>query len=167
MSRSTWEILQSGGGYNYTQLRNIGGYIDRVDYFGGATFATDEYSRVGRQGVSLGNYINMDINDAIEGNFADRVISDPLFMHEYGHTFDSRRNGLLYLFNVGLPSANSVRRRQPVPGGDGVSTHDFQWYEMSANRHAARYFGRYYGVDWNTASYEDKLFKIYYPLRRR
>lgn len=155
MSRFSWELPQSTGGHAYSQVRNAFGSVDRVDYFGGATFATNEMAGR-RDGISLGNYINLNISDKIEGRFADRVISDPLFMHEYGHTFDSQIFGLSYLFGVGLPSAVSAATSEAV--GNGLTTHDYRWYEMRANRHSARYFGRYYGVDWNNFTT--------YPTRR-
>ena len=127
------------------------GNVDRVDFLGGATFVTNEYAADGH-GVSLGNFINVNHTGAIEGNFADYVKSDPLYMHEYGHTFDSQAWGPLYLAKVGIFSAHSAETSERIINQHGHTintTHDFQWYEMSANRHAANYFGRYYGVDWN------------------
>ena len=92
-------MLQSFVGEGYTHVKNAFGEVDRVDYFGGATFATKENSD-NQQGVSIGNYINIDIYDKIKGKFDDRVISDPLFMHEYGHTLDSRLFGISYFVSV-------------------------------------------------------------------
>ena len=139
-SRHTWEMLQSFVGEGYTHVKNAFGEVDRVDYFGGATFATKENSE-SRFGVSIGNYINVNIDDKIKGKFDDRVISDPLFMHEYGHTLDSRLFGISYLFAIGIPSLISA-------AGDG--NHSIFWAERRANRHAKRYFKRYYGIDWAT-----------------
>lgn len=139
-SRHTWEMLQSFVGEGYTHVKNAFGEVDRVDYFGGATFATKENSE-SRFGVSIGNYINVNIKDKIKGKFDDRVISDPLFMHEYGHTLDSRLFGISYLFAIGIPSLISA-------AGDG--NHSIFWAERRANRHAKRYFKRYYGIDWAT-----------------
>ena len=56
----------------------------------------------------------------------------PVIMHEYGHSFDSQLFGFTYLFAVGIPSAL---------GAD--------WTELRANRYAARYFGRRFGVNWS------------------
>ena len=139
-SRHTWEMLQSFVGEGYTHVKNAFREVDRVDYFGGATFATKENSE-SRFGVSIGNYINVNIKDKIKGKFDDRVISDPLFMHEYGHTLDSRLFGISYLFAIGIPSLISA-------AGDG--NHSIFWAERRANRHAKRYFKRYYGIDWAT-----------------
>lgn len=71
-------------------------------------------------------------------------------MHEYGHTFDSHNYGLAYLFAVGVPSLISAAGASPIDREPfGVTTHDFKPYEMRANRHASRYFSKYYGVDWS------------------
>ena len=157
-SRHTWEMLQSFVGEGYTHVKNAFGEVDRVDYFGGATFATKENSE-SSFGVSIGNYINVNIKDKIKGKFDDRVISDPLFMHEYGHTLDSRLFGISYLFVIGIPSIISAVNSTLLEDG-GVTTHDFRWYEMRANRHAAKYFKKYFGVDWE--KYEKE-----YPRKRR
>ena len=159
-SRFTWEALQTVVGYSYTQGRNFGGNVDRVDYLGGATFATRENTDK-REGVSLGNYININISDEITGSFKDRVTTDPLFMHEFGHYLQSHRWGLAYLFGVGIPSLISAKNSTQVDGEPiGVSTHDFYWTEMKANNRAARYFRKYYGVDWDE-------YETFYPRIRR
>ena len=130
-------------GHGWSQIRITLGYADRVDYFGGATFTTNENNNT-QGGVSLGNYINVNIWDNIQGGFKERVLNDPLYMHEYGHTFDSRIFGPGYVFGIGLPSiisAGQSTRENP--------THDSFWTERRANRHAARYFQKYYGIDWS------------------
>jgi hypothetical protein len=66
------------------------------------------------------------------------------FMHKYGHTIDSRLFGLSYLFAIGLPSA--------ISAGKHDGTHSSYWTETRANRRAARYFGKYYGVNWDYAN---------------
>ncbi len=160
ISRHTWEFPQTGLGHTWTQLRNTFGGVDRVDYFGGATFATRE-NQDGRSGMSLGNFINISIWDEIHGDFDARVISDPLFMHEYGHSFDSQIFGISYLWTIGLPSLISAGTASQVAGEPfGVTTHVFRWYEMRANRHGARYFNKYFGVDWTP-------YETMYPKRRR
>ena len=130
-SRFTWEALQTVVGYTYTQGRNLCGRVDRVDYLGGATFATQE-NMDKRDGVSLGNYLNINIKDEITGSFEDRVKIDPLFMHEYGHIKDSKIFGLSYIVAIGLFSACGA-----------------EWTEIRANKHAKTYFEHYYDVDWN------------------
>ena len=166
ISRNTWEGFQTWIGYNYSQFRNTSGGVDRVDFLGGATFVTGENSGY-RQGVSLGNYPNIWISDEIQGSFEERVTSDPLFMHEYGHTIDSRIFGPSYLFAIGTPSLFSAAGATQVSGEpSGVTTHDFRWYEMRANRNAASYFGEYYGVNW-LSLYRSGTIETYYPRNRR
>jgi RHS repeat-associated protein len=142
--RHTWEFPQSIVGHGYTQLRNIGGNVDRVDYLGGATFVTNENSTDG-PAVSLGNYINANIKGKITGDFDNYVLSNPMYMHEYGHTIDSRAFGLSYLFAIGVPSIFSASKH------DG--SHSKFWTEKRANRRAAKYFGKHYNVNWNFPRY--------------
>jgi hypothetical protein len=87
----------------------------------------------------------MNIRDEIVGDFDDYVLSNPMYMHEYGHTIDSRAYGLSYLFAIGIPSAKSVKKDQK----NNTDNHDNFWTEKRANKRAARYFRKYYGVDWN------------------
>ncbi|MDH5380605.1 MAG: hypothetical protein OEW75_07130, partial [Cyclobacteriaceae bacterium] len=134
ISRHSREMLQTEGGYGYSQLRILGGNVDRVDYFGGATFLTSEnlsYS----MGVSIGNYINVWTHDQITGDFKQRVITDPLYMHEYGHIYDSQLFGVFYLPGIGIPSVSGA-----------------EWTEFRANRWVALYFedaDKGYGVNWS------------------
>ncbi len=44
LSRFTWEFVQSNLGAAWLQWQNVRGNVDRVDYFDGATFATNESS---------------------------------------------------------------------------------------------------------------------------
>jgi hypothetical protein len=73
-------------------------------------------------------------------------------MHEYGHTIDSRAFGLSYLFAVGIPSIfsadNSTWQQEK-----GYSTHDEYWTEVRANKRAAKYFKRYFNIDWTYSDY--------------
>lgn len=136
ISRFSWELPQTTIGHGYTQLKNSAGLVDRVDYFGGATFATSENRNVNQaitEGISLGNFINVNIEDEIEGDFKDRVLNDGVYMHEYGHTFDSQIMGSFYVPIMAMFSTSA--------GRDG-------WTEVRANNHAARYFGNRFGIDW-------------------
>ena len=155
ISRYTWEHPQTVLGNDLSQLRNIFGQVDRVEYLGGATFSINEKSKK-EDGISIGNFINININGKIEGDFTEYVLTHPLFMHEYGHYIDSQRMGLTYLINVGLPSLSTANS----------SDHDEKWYEMNANKNAERYFRKHYGVDWD-ASYKGKTIRDYYPTRKK
>src|SRR5690554_5260323 len=106
VSRVTWEGLMNRIGYNYSNIRNIGGKVDRVDYFGGATFLTNENdSRTNTgNGIALGSFININIPGEIPTNisFHDFVLSTPLYMHEYGHVLQSERTGIAFAVNYGI-----------------------------------------------------------------
>jgi hypothetical protein len=130
------------------------GEVDRVDYFWGATFMTNENdpNSISGSGISLGNYININIPDEITGNFEDWVITHPLYMHEYGHYIDSRSWGVAYLPGIGVPSIFSAAGSE-WQYNKGYSTHDEYWTEMSANRRAEKYFKKYYNVYWTYSDY--------------
>jgi RHS repeat-associated protein len=148
LSRWTWESPQTMAGLGYSHFRNFTGNVDRVDYLGGATFITNENAGK-RNGITLGNYININIKDKITGSFKDWVLSDPLYMHEYGHTIDSRRFGLSYLLAIGVPSVISADKNEPI-NNPPFDTHGSYWTEVRANQNAKGYFSKYYSVDWNS-----------------
>jgi len=160
ISRFTWEVPQTVIGLFYSLTRNTFGCVDRVDYFGGATFATNEGSKR-NNGLALGNYININNKEAdrISGSFTDYLLSNPKYMHEYGHYIDSQIYGLSYLFVVGVPSLFSAAFDDDVPiymwkgsfvyNPHNLYKHDVRKYEMRANKRAAGYFKKYYGVDWS------------------
>lgn len=151
--RHTWQAPQQAIGYFWSSARNTAGAIDRVDYLGGATFATREYSD--GSGISFGSFLNINDTGAIKGSFEDYVTHDPLYMHEYGHYIDSQRFGPTYLFAIGLPSAISALRESGGNSPEGFWTYDhsYYWAETRANKNAAEYFGKYYGVNWNNDKY--------------
>jgi len=157
ISRFTFELPQTFIGFSYTQMRNAFGSVDRVDYLGGATFATNENSDK-NNGITIGSYININIQEKISGDFVNYVISHPMYMHEYGHTIDSENYGLSFLFVIGLPSLFNCWLSDPLPINKwkgknvdnpyNVNDHDIQWYEMHANKNASDYFSKYYNVNW-------------------
>jgi len=153
LSRFMWEGPQTWAGYNWSQIRSIGDRVDEVDYLGGATFCINENGSGGS--VSLGNYINADISTSYQGS----ITKHPVLMHEYGHTFDSRKYGPAYLFEIGIPSAISAKNTIVI---NKRQTHRWYWTELRANQAAKDYFGRYYGVDWS--QYENFVeSNHYYP----
>jgi len=175
VSRFTWELSQTIMGFYYTQGRNLGGNVDRVDYYGGATFATKENASK-NNGLSLGSFINMNNRDRIEGSFDKYILTNPMYMHEYGHYIQSQYYGPFYLPFIGIPSLFSAAFSKQVQGEpDGVYTHSFRWYEMQANLYAEGYFGSNYGVSWNTPFhiwgskylYLGTTFETFYPRYKR
>lgn len=145
LSRLTWEAPQTFFGYTYSQVKNYIGEVDRVDYYGGATFCTNENSS-NRNGVTLGSYININTHDKAptdeNGKFSP--LADFLYMHEYGHYLQSQDYGPGYLFCVGIPSIWDLA----VGDGKGTtrihdynfSNHDLKWFERNANKRAKKYF---------------------------
>ena len=152
-SRHSWESLQTGVGHTLNQLRNLAGQITRVDYFAGNTYVIRE----GIEGTngSFGCFMKMKINYSIDTDFEEwvtkqvgtdgKLCPDPLFLHEYGHTFQSRRWGPLY-FVVGVFSFF-----------DGLDKDHIGWTEKRANSYAADYFFDHYQVNWG-----GKYIKHYY-----
>jgi hypothetical protein len=123
----------------------------------------------------MGNYINMNIRGEIDRDFTAYVTTvDPMYMHEYGHTIDSRNFGIAYLFAIGIPSAISASRSEQAEGEyDGVYTHDLYWTEIRANKLAKNYFEKYYGVDWNMLFHiwgwknQNTTIETFYPTTKR
>ncbi len=155
-SRLTWQAPQTIVGWFWSESKNIVGAVDRVDYLGGATFVTNEnQKKLGSQGVTIGNYINIDTHGKIDkDNFTDYVTDNQLYMHEYGHYIQSQRWGPLYLFTVGIPSLISAACYEQIPNDPYyATTHDYFWTEYHANRNAAEYFNLNYGVIWDETGY--------------
>ena len=148
MSRFTRENLQTMIGYNFTQFRNLGG-VDRVDYWGGATFATNEQHKK-HQGVTIGNSINMNINGRIDKPFREWVFQkDQMYLHEYGHTIQSNVFDAGYLLAIGLPSLISASVSKPIYNDPiRAMSHERFITEVWANIWASRYWGTFYGYDW-------------------
>ena len=158
-SRWTWQSQQEIAGLGYTHLRNLSGKVSRVDYVGGRTCATRENDV--HKGISLGSYINMNISGEIGGSFQNYALSDPWFMHEFGHTIQSEYWGPLYLLGVGLPSA--LVGNDLIPDDPLFRAYDdIAPVEMRANRRAAKYFGEHYGIDWD---YEGNPLFYKFPLK--
>ncbi|MBO7567277.1 MAG: RHS repeat-associated core domain-containing protein, partial [Bacteroidales bacterium] len=146
ISRFTWEALQTNVGLCYALFCNIGWQVDYVNYCGGATYSVNEYASK-NDGVTLGNYIGINIKDDVSGDFGQyvRTAHNGLFMHEYGHTIQGRRYGLAYLFYIGIPSLKSAKLSHVVPfGSTTIMSHKLSWFEREASAYARDYFGK----DW-------------------
>lgn len=142
-SRFTWELPQTFVGWLYSVSRAIAGQVDRVETLGGITFATKlgcNYS----MGVSLGTFVDLWAGPWMLGEGEAYILGNQICMHEFGHTADSQRFGWLYLPVVGLPSLISAF---------GKGDHNMFWTEIRANRHAKRYFSKYYAIAWKEEGY--------------
>ena len=143
LSRFTWELPQTFAGWLYSVGRALAGQVDRVDTLGGITFATKLGCNYG-MGVSLGSFVDLWAGSWMHGEGEGFILGSQLCMHEFGHTADSQRFGWLYLPVIGLPSLLSAF---------GKGDHSVFWTETRANRHAKRYFSKYYSVAWNETGY--------------
>ena len=143
LSRFTWELPQTLVGWMYSLSRAFAGQVDRIETFGGITFAIKSGCNYS-MGVSLGTFIDLWSGSWMHGEGEAYVLGNQICMHEFGHTADSQRFGWLYLPFVGLPSLISAL---------GKGDHNVFWTEIRANRHAKRYFGKYYSIAWNESGY--------------
>ncbi|MBQ3239017.1 MAG: VCBS repeat-containing protein [Bacteroidaceae bacterium] len=170
-NRFTNEIIQTIVGYVYAHGMNISGNVDRVDYYGGATFITNENKKKGG-GVSFGTYIGIGINGEIDKPFDEYVTSNPTYMHEYGHYLQSQELGPLYLFTVGLYSLFQTGINSGLTvkykNHSGIPRSRFAWTETWANRMSAKYFKEHEGVDWENDRYRFEFsyipLSIFFPL---
>ncbi|MCB0429861.1 MAG: VCBS repeat-containing protein [Flavobacteriales bacterium] len=146
VSRFSWEIIQSAFGHVFAQTRNAFGGVDNVDYFGGSTLANRQNAAYpGQSGMTLGSFIM--------GTNLEASTDDQIFMHEFGHTLQSRVFGVVYPFVVAIPSGlsclTSCATIVGFRGSYAISKHETRWYELQANRKAAKYFDKRYGVEWD------------------
>ncbi len=174
INRFTWEGLQTIVGYVYAHLfMNIIGKVDRVDYYGGATFITNENKKDG-SGISFGTYIGIGIDGEIDRPFGEYVTYDPTYMHEYGHYIQSQKLGLSYFFTVGVCSLLNTGINKGLTtkyrNQGGIPKSRFGWTETWANRLSADYFKEFEGVDWENDRYRFELsfipLSIFFPLER-
>ena len=144
MSSNSLEAFQNTVGARYSQAKNIFnvGGVDRVDYLGGMTYVTNENSSVnGDDGITMGRFSNVNINDEVIGQFSEfaQTTHRGTYMHEYGHLYQGRNYGPLYLPYIGLKSIGSASK------SNEEVDHIRQWYEVEASYYGKRYFVNKYG----------------------
>ncbi len=131
--RATWERFQYSIGNNLAHFANIRGKVREVNYFRGATVVdTDMFENP----FSSAPYIFGDGFRLSHG----RYYTDHVFVHEYGHTIQSKYLGPLYLPLVAPASMKSVLLRD-----ENIGTHQNRWFEALASRYGGRYFDKHYG----------------------
>ncbi|MBR4840359.1 MAG: VCBS repeat-containing protein [Paludibacteraceae bacterium] len=138
ISDRTFESEQNMFGTQYSLYRNAMRWVDRVDYLDGMTFCTNENSRH-VDGVTIGSFSNINIDEKVKGDFLTYALTayNGLYMHEYGHLYQSRNYGLLYSFYIGPQSLYSCSK--------GHDYHSHKWYEIEASYYGKRHFTRKYG----------------------
>ena len=143
ISRNIWEGPQETLGYAYSSIRNA--WADRVDLWGGSVFITNHTDN--SKGVTLGNFININNEEdpAIMSSYASfdaymlshQPVVDDYYIHEYGHSVQSKIWGPLYLPIPGLFSFGSAITNT-------YSQHNQYWTEVWANTYSKQYLNTYY-----------------------
>jgi len=133
LRRGTWELPQTNLGIAFSQIKNVLSPAE-VEYFHGVTLVNSNGGDV-FSGMTLSNYIiGKNLNTSINSlSTYNEKIGFYMFVHEFGHTMQSRRSGPLYLNKYGIPSLYDQIFR-------GEESHDDFWVETDANRRACIYF---------------------------
>lgn len=176
-SRLTWENFQTFGGLVTSSYNTIFHDVERVEYYGGATYVINENSSTnGTKGFTLGSYINITTSEEIpmDGKqFAP--YKNRTYAHEYGHYLQSQESGFGYLFEYAIPSfvdylKNHKKEVNYLYVGDPfvgralnictTNKHHLDEVEIDANKRAADYFFK--GAKWPYLSegYPTSLDKI-------
>jgi hypothetical protein len=135
LSRFSWESPQTLFGNLVNHSLNVAGTVNDVSYFRGRTAVNSSIFNDFTGGAfAIGNYITGPPN--MQASFQDH-----LFVHEFGHTLQSRLFGPMYLFGVGVPSLLSA--------GVWPRNHETRWFEADASRRGANYFDREFGTGVN------------------
>ncbi len=124
ISRFTWQLPQTIGGFVSAQVTNLVGNVQSVDYYHGATVVRTYTEDWG--GITQGSFIIGDNSIRADPN-------NSLFQHEYGHYLQSQKFGWAYYSRVGIPSASSK---------EGPPDHQFNPVEQDANMRAFKYFNK-------------------------
>ncbi|MDL2319677.1 RHS repeat-associated core domain-containing protein [Alistipes sp. OttesenSCG-928-B03] len=148
ISRGSHESIQQGFGSVVGHIRNTCGDVSDVEFFNGATLVNNnnENDSGHRWGMTMGSIIN---SQNLNAN-----TDDAMFMHEYGHTQQSKLLGPLYPFVIAIPSGFSAMGSEEA--------HAKRWYEKSANRHARRYFNKFHNNAWEN---NPRATQNDYPIR--
>ena len=117
-----WETPQSVMGNVSAHARNITGNVTNVEV--GLNYVLVNNRDADRWGFTLGTYIN-------SGGIVEDYKHDPLFIHEFGHTVQSKILGPSYFFKVGVPSAMSAFFDYDT---QIEHNHDRTWFEINANQ---------------------------------
>jgi hypothetical protein len=131
VSRYTWELPQTLVGYLYGGTRNITGNCNRVEYFDGITVLVGAGAFGGS--VTFGNFISL--YPGIEPSWSDQT-----FIHEFGHTQQSKLFGLSYLYIIAPNSLVSTSTNDDF----GES-----WVEILANNWGLNYAVENHGYNRN------------------
>jgi hypothetical protein len=135
------EFLQDQVGNTLGHALNIGGKITASGFYGHRLILRTPENTLNRA-ISLGHYVLGD-NIALSPNdYSQGQEGLDLFAHEFGHTYQSRIMGTMYLFRVGLPSAvfqgsteadadwRAYQHFGYWPHGYERANNQYKWYEF-------------------------------------
>ena len=142
--RLAFSTTKSGDFAERRHFLNIGGKIDATGYYQGRLITRTNENTI-NLGVSFGHFV---FGDGFALNPNDKGYDLDLFAHEFGHTYQSRITGPLYLFRYGIASVydNSGKTEQDAdwrgyrnlgidPWGNVVAnshgTSRYKWWEMT------------------------------------
>jgi RHS repeat-associated protein len=94
------ESLQDNLGAGLAHYENMAGNIEDVGYYKGRMIIRTKDNTL-NSAISLGHYVLGD-NIALNPNDVEHNLD--LFAHEFGHTYQSRIMGPLYLYRIGIAS---------------------------------------------------------------
>jgi RHS repeat-associated protein len=94
------EFMQDNLGGALAHYENMAGNIDDVGYYKGRMIIRTKDNTI-NSGISLGHYVFGD-NIALNPNDTEHDLD--LFAHEFGHTYQSRIMGSLYIYRTGIAS---------------------------------------------------------------
>lgn len=143
LSRFTWQLPNTVGGFVASHGYNMIGKVNSVDYEAGATVLNTGNDNPYRSwAFTLGSFI-------IGDNTIEADAKHVLFQHEYGHYLQSETFGPAYLFAFAIPSL--------VSASFNVDNHNDFYTEQNANKRAKRYWERTIEnyKDWN--DYRNKI----------
>lgn len=128
LSRFTWQLPNTVGGFVASHGYNMIGKVNSVEYEAGATVLNTGNDNPYRSwAFTLGSYI-------IGDNTIEADAKNALFQHEYGHYLQSETFGPAYIFAFALPSLFSATFN--------VDNHNDFYTEQNANKRAKRYWER-------------------------
>lgn len=161
ISRHSYELLQSYLGLTISLLRVLLNQYTKIEYFDSTIYIVNEEISNNLGGISIANFININIYNKINVPFDEYLLNSPLFMHEYGHYLDSIKLGISYLFIIGLPSLiSSITSHNILINNTYYFSHNIRIFERRANQNSEKYFSKHYNIDWKLVSQEYPTKKI-------
>jgi hypothetical protein len=129
------EFGQTMLGNSISHLRNASGNVTNVELGWNYVLVNDENSSEW-QGMTLGSYIN---GWGIDSDYKH----DPIFVHEFGHTIQSKLIGPYYMTKVGVPSGLSGYLAYYTNSGHD---HNTTWFEINANQNGQLFYTPDYAI---------------------